>query len=80
LDLRIIFGTVAVLCQGEETDLNAIRQAWRELRSSGRTHVHDKMTLDDDATHLHKAPGGEYARVMRVREARRANPLAQKRA
>jgi hypothetical protein len=80
LDLRILFGTVAVICQGEEREFNAIRQAWRELRSCGMTLVHDKMALDDDRTHLHKAPGGEYARVMRVREARRANPLAQKRA
>src|SRR5215831_1226522 len=84
LDLRILFGTLAVVCRGEETDFNAIRQAWRELRSCGMTRVHDKMALDDDGTRLHKAPGGEYARVMRrvmrVRDARRANPLAQKRA
>jgi lipopolysaccharide/colanic/teichoic acid biosynthesis glycosyltransferase len=80
LDLRILFGTVAVVCQGEETDRNAIRQAWRELRSCGMPHVHDKLALDGDGTHLHKAPGGEYARVMRLREARRADPLVQKRA
>jgi lipopolysaccharide/colanic/teichoic acid biosynthesis glycosyltransferase len=80
LDLRILFGTLAVVCQGEVTDLNAIRQAWRELRSSGTSRAHGKMALDGDGTHLHKAPGGEYARVARVRETRRANPLAQKRA
>jgi lipopolysaccharide/colanic/teichoic acid biosynthesis glycosyltransferase len=80
LDLRILFGTVAVVYRGEETDRNSIRQAWRELRSCGMPHVHDKLTLDDDGTHLHKALGGEYARVARVREALRANPLAQKRA
>jgi lipopolysaccharide/colanic/teichoic acid biosynthesis glycosyltransferase len=73
LDLRILFGTVAVICQGEETDINAIHQAWRELSSSGISH---DMALDGDRTHLHNAPGGEYARVMRLREP----PLAQKRA
>ena len=80
LDLSILFGTVALIRHGEQTDINAIRQAWRELRSCGMTLTHDKMALDDDGTHLHKAPGGEYARVMRVSEAQRANPLAQKRA
>jgi lipopolysaccharide/colanic/teichoic acid biosynthesis glycosyltransferase len=80
LDLRILFGTVAVIRYGEQTDFDAIRQAWRELRSGGISRVHDKMALDGHGTHLHKAPGGEYARVARVREALRANPLAQKRA
>jgi hypothetical protein len=80
LDLRILFGTVAVVYRGEETDFNAIRQAWRELRSCGTSRAHDRMELDGDGTHLHKALGGECARAARVREALRANPLAQKRA
>jgi hypothetical protein len=80
LDLRILFGTVAVIWQGEMTDFNAIRQAWRELRPCGTSRVHGKIALDGDGTHLHNASGGEYARVARVREALRANPLAQKRA
>jgi hypothetical protein len=80
LDLRILFGTLGVIRHGEQTDFNAIRQAWRELRSCGTNPLDDKMVLDGHGTHLHKALGGEYARVARVREALRANPLAQKRA